>query len=76
MIGNRTVILVKVDMVPNPNLDVPILEDRIPLDSDRFISLYFAQFKLEIPLESSYLVCKNAAFKIGTSKVRFGTISI
>ena len=61
-------------MVPNPNFDVPILEDRIPLDSGRLISLYFAQFELEIPLESSYLACKSAEFKIGTWKVRFDTI--
>jgi len=38
----------------------------------RSISLYFAQFELEIPLESSYLICKSAELKIGTSKVRFG----
>ena len=51
-------------MVPNPNFDVPVLEYRIPLDSVQFISLYFAQFELEIPLESSYLACKSIKFKI------------
>ena len=41
----------------------------------RLISHYFAPFELEIALESSYLVCKSAKIKIGTSKVRFGIIS-
>ena len=62
-------------MVPNPNFDVPILEDQIPKDSGRLISPYFVPFMLKIPLESSYLARKSTKFKIGTSKVRFGTIS-
>ena len=53
-------------MVPNPNFDVPILMDRIPLDSGRFISFDFPTFELATPLEPSYLVYKRAEFKIGT----------
>ena len=61
-------------MVPNPNFEVPILEYRIPLDSGRLISLYFASFVFKIPLESSYLVCKSVEVKMRDASKGLGLV--